>query len=361
MPPEQARGERVDARADLYAVAVVCFEMLALRNYVKRGTLNAMMEASAKPAFMKPSEFRPDVPPGLDSVLQRALAPDKESRYQTARQFLNALRQVVPPAHTEGGMTALLDELFGATRQEREEEIASLLLLPVPDPTDAEPTKVFVTRAGVLPPDQQPTRFVPQEAPSLLPTVRRDLRPHDAPTTIPPSLMSSNQLTAPRPTVSIPVLIAAVFAAAIIGGAVAVVLVNRLNPAPQIVNIEVDPSPVLEPRAAAAEAVAAPAPAPQEEPPPPAVREKKRPPPPSRVTQPPPPAPPTTVSNEALNAELDRLREKANALKSSVSDPKRKDELIRYLSDLSVWKRTNDVERKKQALVELEERLRRLD
>jgi serine/threonine-protein kinase len=361
MPPEQARGERVDARADLYSVAVVCFEMLALRNYVKRGTLTAMMEGSAKPTFMKPSEFRPDVPPGLDSVLQRALSPEKENRYQTAKQFLTGLRQVVPPAHTEGGMVALLEELFGETRQEREDEIASLLALPVPDPTDAEPTKVFVMRAGVLPPDQQPTRFLPKEDPSLLPTVRRERTARQEPNTIPPSFMSSQGLSAPRPGVSIPVFIAAVLAAAVIGGAVAVML-TREAPEPQIVSIDPDPSPapVLQPKAQP-NPVADPPPAPVEEATPPPVQKRR--PPPTRVAQTPPPPPPPApvISNDTLNAELDALREKANALKNSVSDPKRKDELIRYLSDLSAWKRATDVEKKKQALADLRAKLRDLE
>src|SRR5688572_18509639 len=221
MPPEQARGERVDARADTYALAVVCFEMLALRNYVKRGTLTAMMEASATPTFMKPSEFRPDVPEGLDRVLERALAVDKEQRFQTARQFSTALRQIVPPPHTEGGMAALLDELFGATKREREREIASLLALPVPDVTDGEPTRVFVMREGVLPPDQAPTKYVAKDEPTMVRTKATEIH------TIPPPLMSSQQLIPPRAGVSIPVLIGAVCMAAIVGGVVAVALTER--------------------------------------------------------------------------------------------------------------------------------------
>jgi serine/threonine-protein kinase len=358
MPPEQARGERVDARADLYSIAVVCFEMLALRNYVKRGTLTAMMEASASPTFMKPSEFRPDVPPGLDSVLQRALAPDRENRYQTAKQFLSSLRQVVPPSHTEGGMVALLDELFGATRQEREEEITTLLALPVPDATDAEPTKVFVMRAGVLPPDQQPTKFVPKDEPTLLPTVRRGPRLHEAPTTIPPSFMSSHTIHAPRAGVSIPVLIMAVCVAAVVGGVVAVLLADRLSPAPQVlIEAEPEPLPVLRPQVESAEA---PAPPPPVVPPPPAIQKKR---PPARVervavdTPVPKEEPP---SNETLDRELDTLRARANALKKETSDEARKKKLIDYINQVSVLKKA-DISRKQKAIDQLREQLKQLE
>jgi serine/threonine-protein kinase len=359
MPPEQARGERVDARADLYSIGVVCYEMLALRNYVKRGTLTAMMEASANPTFMKPSEFRPDVPAGLDSVLQRALAPAKEQRYQTAHQFLTALRQVIPPVQTDGGMVALLGELFGSTKREREQEIEELLALPVPDPTDAEPTKVFVMRAGVLPPDQQPTKFLPQSEPSLLPTVRADrsFRTNEPSSTLPP-MMSSHHLAPPSRGVSIPVLIVAIFIAAMAGGAIAVMLTNRLNPEPQLL-IEAEPAPVLEPKAEAS-AVPIPQPDPVKAPPPPRPKKQRPPTRTARVIEPAPPPPPRAISNESLNAELEALREQATALKNDAEDPKRKTELLKYLSDISAWKKSTNLESKQKAVASLREKLERL-
>lgn len=153
MPPEQVSGDHVDARADVYAMGVVAFEMLALRNYIKRGPLPQMMAASQNPKFSKPSEFRPDVPSGLDDVIKRALEPTKEARFQSAGEFLKGLRTIVPASHTTGGMRALIDELFGDTKAEREREIEALLALPLPheDPQDNEPTRVFVQRAGVRP------------------------------------------------------------------------------------------------------------------------------------------------------------------------------------------------------------------
>lgn len=275
MPPEQARGERVDSRADVYSMAVVCFEMLALRNYVKRGTLAAMMEASAKPSFMKPSEFRPDVPDGLDEVLSRALNPDREERYKTARHFLDALRRIVPPSHTEGGMVALLSELFGATRQEREEEVFQLLALPAPDEPEGEPTRVFVSRAGVMPPDQQPTQYGAPDEPSMLatqarPDSRRTPEPEVVPTrhtpqsspaavnepssTIPPSgSQVSSQMAFPpngvspfmgaasSSGVSIPVLVLSILLASTIGAIVALFAANIL-----VINWGTEPAEIAE-------------------------------------------------------------------------------------------------------------------
>ncbi|MCA9553388.1 MAG: serine/threonine protein kinase, partial [Myxococcales bacterium] len=160
MPPEQARGERVDARADVYAMGVVAFEMLALRNYIKRGTVPEMMDASARPVFVRPSEFRPDIPKELDRVIEKALEPDRERRFATAQDFLQALRGVVPRSFTDGGMVALLTELFGDTRQLRDAELERLLALPDPDDFETRPTRVYVMREGVLPPDERGTQRV---------------------------------------------------------------------------------------------------------------------------------------------------------------------------------------------------------
>ncbi|MEQ8983427.1 MAG: serine/threonine-protein kinase, partial [Deltaproteobacteria bacterium] len=162
MPPEQARGERVDARADVYAMGVVAFEMLALRNFIKRGPLPAMMKASTAPTFVPPSRYRPDVPPGLDAVIEKALRIDRDERYPTAQAFLEDLRSVVPPSDARGGMRSLLEDLFGSTRQQREEEIRALMMLPVEGESfDVRPTRVFGMRDGILPPELVPTEHRP--------------------------------------------------------------------------------------------------------------------------------------------------------------------------------------------------------
>lgn len=185
MPPEQVNGDHVDSRADVYAMGVVAFEMLALRNYIKRGPLPQMMAASVTPKFQKPSEFRPDVPSGLDDVIEKALDPTREGRFQTAGAFLKELRRVVPASHTAGGMRALVDELFGETKIERDRELEALLSLPLPseDPQEHEPTKVFVQRAGVradrrdLHPTRESVRIEPLTASPPTDITRRVERP----------------------------------------------------------------------------------------------------------------------------------------------------------------------------------------
>ena len=235
MPPEQARGERVDQRADLYAFAAVMFEMLGLRNYVKRGTIAEMMERSLKPLYVKPSTFRPDVPPELDNVFQRALAPTADDRYPTAAAFLRALETVVPPTASRGSMRTLLDELFGDTRDARARELDRLVALPLPgqDAFDTQPTKVFALGAGVSPdhdPSADPTALTGPGTESLpvrvrpVPGLRGQQLDWLDPTAQAPKVRA--------PTVSLRVLFGAVFVAAVIGGVLALSLQSLMNEVP---------------------------------------------------------------------------------------------------------------------------------
>jgi len=156
MPPEQVMGEKVDARADLYSFGVVLFEMLSLRLFIPRGPLADMFRASLEPTRVPPSKFRDDVPPPLDAIVMKALQPAREDRYQTAGEFLDDLRGVVPRRSTRGSMHSLLGELFGDSLIQRRREISQLLTMAVPlsdDEPEMEKTRtvVFVQRPGVRP------------------------------------------------------------------------------------------------------------------------------------------------------------------------------------------------------------------
>src|SRR3954467_1162087 len=79
MAPEQAAGERIDDRADLYALALVLYEALAGTNPVRAGSPPA---AARRVGTVLPplARARPDLPDGLCDALDRALLPDVEDR-----------------------------------------------------------------------------------------------------------------------------------------------------------------------------------------------------------------------------------------------------------------------------------------
>jgi serine/threonine protein kinase len=85
--PEQARGETVDARTDLYSTGVVLFEMLAGRAPFRGDTPVAVAYQHVSEAPPAPSSFNPRVSKALDAVTLRALSKDKAERYQSAAEF----------------------------------------------------------------------------------------------------------------------------------------------------------------------------------------------------------------------------------------------------------------------------------
>ena len=85
--PEQARGEAVDARTDLYSTGVLLYEMLAGRPPFKGDTAVSVAYQHVSEKVTVPSEHNPELTPELDQVVLNALAKDREERFQTAEEF----------------------------------------------------------------------------------------------------------------------------------------------------------------------------------------------------------------------------------------------------------------------------------
>ncbi len=101
MSPEQARSETLDARSDLYSMAICLFEMITgERLLVTAGITTSADELYSRPVPLV-SKKVPGLPPELDKVMLRALSVDPEHRYQTAAEFQEALLRC---AHRHGLM-----------------------------------------------------------------------------------------------------------------------------------------------------------------------------------------------------------------------------------------------------------------
>ena len=89
--PEQAKGERIDERSDIYSAGVVLYEMLTSRLPFEGDTpvSIAIQHFSAVP--LNPREINPDIPEALELICMKAMAPQLDRRYRTADEMIRDL------------------------------------------------------------------------------------------------------------------------------------------------------------------------------------------------------------------------------------------------------------------------------
>ncbi|MFF4650265.1 Stk1 family PASTA domain-containing Ser/Thr kinase [Streptomyces sp. NPDC001380] len=87
LSPEQAKGEQVDARSDLYSTGCLIYELLALRPPFVGDSPVAVAYQHVREEPQPPSAFDPEVRPEVDAIVLKALAKDRDYRYQSADEM----------------------------------------------------------------------------------------------------------------------------------------------------------------------------------------------------------------------------------------------------------------------------------
>jgi serine/threonine-protein kinase len=111
MSPEQWLGQAVDSRADIYAFGIMLYEMIGGRIPFTAETPYALMHMHVNEPPPPLSQYRPDVLPGVQRVIEKAIAKRPDDRFQTVQAFAIALKSAFAgkdpvPADSDGPITA---------------------------------------------------------------------------------------------------------------------------------------------------------------------------------------------------------------------------------------------------------------
>lgn len=94
MSPEQARGQRVDGRTDIFSLGVVLYEMICGTRPFTGETTSDIIVALLASEPIRPSQQLPGIPAELEQIVALMLAKDRDNRYQTAQEIITDLKRV---------------------------------------------------------------------------------------------------------------------------------------------------------------------------------------------------------------------------------------------------------------------------
>jgi len=98
MAPEQLRGGKVDARADIYALGAVLYEMATGNRPFREGLPTQLIDDILHKSPPSPARLNPDLAPKLEDIILKCLEKDPENRYQSAKEVAVDLRRLAMPS-----------------------------------------------------------------------------------------------------------------------------------------------------------------------------------------------------------------------------------------------------------------------
>jgi len=116
MSPEQARGEELDARTDLFSLGVVLYEMATGTAPFKGSTTAVIFNEILSKAPVAPVRLNPEIPDGLENTINRSLEKDPELRYQTASDLRSELKRLKRDTSGESVATSAVPAVTPAKR-----------------------------------------------------------------------------------------------------------------------------------------------------------------------------------------------------------------------------------------------------
>jgi serine/threonine-protein kinase len=160
MSPEQGRGDPLDARADLYSVGVMMFQLLTGRLPFQAETALGLVFKQVNEPPPTPSSFRAGIDPHLEAVCLKALSKRPEDRFQSAREMRSALKAFFGTG-TDGRLVPSSAITLPRPLETAMMEHAETVSLPVSAPRTTSEV------SGVSPPETAPLPELPVSQPSV--------------------------------------------------------------------------------------------------------------------------------------------------------------------------------------------------
>ena len=105
MAPEQAETEKVDHRADIYALGTIFYEMLTGQPAIDGERIGQVIYKITQQKYLRPREVNPNIPEAVENICLKAMALRREDRYQTAEEFLQEIEYFVAHGKTAASVS----------------------------------------------------------------------------------------------------------------------------------------------------------------------------------------------------------------------------------------------------------------
>ncbi len=160
MSPEQARGQSVDARSDLFSLGSLIFEMLLGRRLFPGDNELSVLEAVRECNLPAPVDIDPSIPAAVDELVRRALSKDPDGRFQTAgemQQRIESILHSLDPTPGQADLAALMHRVLTHDRQAPAKRMGTATPRPERPPTATPATTVEPTAKPTAEPVVKPT------------------------------------------------------------------------------------------------------------------------------------------------------------------------------------------------------------
>jgi serine/threonine protein kinase/Tol biopolymer transport system component len=137
MSPEQARGQEVDGRSDIFSLGVVIYEMVAGRAPFEGKTTSDVIAAILEKQPLPLARYEPGAPTEIQWIVTKALRKDRDERYQTIKEMLSDLRDLKQDldAQSRSERRAALDASDGVSHRDKTRQRAAETTKENPLPT----------------------------------------------------------------------------------------------------------------------------------------------------------------------------------------------------------------------------------